>query len=93
MDLKYGDISPRLAAYSAVSMLKHAMPSLGLGAFAASILPVETIADFRALPPRERARRTIGVLKMLGDFDPYMKARELEDHEIFAALLINGAIR
>jgi hypothetical protein len=51
------------------------------------------IDAFRALPPRERARRSIDVLKRIGRFVVDMPARELDDHEIIAALLLgNGYI-
>lgn len=55
---------------------------------------VETVEDFRALPPRDRAQRSISALKMIGRFTVGMAARELDDHEIVAAILIgNGEIK
>lgn len=59
----------------------------------ASERAVSTIDEFRALPDRERAARTIKWLKRLGRFTVGMAPREMEDHEIIAAILIgNGEI-
>lgn len=56
-------------------------------------IEVGSIDEFRALPNRERAVRTVESLKRMGRFTPDMEPRELDDHEVVAALLLgNGEI-